>query len=182
MNEIWKTIPGSDNCRISNFGNVVKGVNQFIDIQSDAEGYLRCSFGGTVGRDRIHRLVAKMFVKNDDPENKKFVDHIDGNKQNNRADNLRWVTSKQNTQYAADMGKFSNPQKNIPVSAINTKTGKVVISNSQMSLCKKENLDDGSVNKVLKNKRITTHDWLIRYLTEENLKSLVDDLKECGVI
>lgn len=47
-----------------------------------------------VGSERLHRVVAKLFIPN--PENKPFIDHIDRNKHNNRVDNLRWCTSKEN--------------------------------------------------------------------------------------
>lgn len=44
----------------------------------------------------IHRLVAGAFIEN--PENKKEVDHIDRNRQNNNVANLRWVTHVENQQ------------------------------------------------------------------------------------
>ena len=47
-----------------------------------------------VGSERLHRVVAKLFIPN--PENKPFIDHIDRNKHNNRVDNLRWCTPKEN--------------------------------------------------------------------------------------
>lgn len=43
-----------------------------------------------------HRLLAQMFLKNDDPKNKTIVHHKDGNTQNNELDNLEWVSQKEN--------------------------------------------------------------------------------------
>lgn len=51
---------------------------------------------------RVHRLVAEAFVQN--TENLKCVDHIDCNKTNNRADNLRWCSHSQNMRYAQENG------------------------------------------------------------------------------
>ena len=54
-----------------------------------------------------------------------MVDHIDGNKQNNRADNLRWVTSGENTRYAAERGVFNNSPSKTPIIAVNVRTEEV---------------------------------------------------------
>lgn len=51
---------------------------------------------------KIHRLVAEAFVYNDDPINKTTVNHIDGDRSNNKSSNLEWVSYSENEKHAYD--------------------------------------------------------------------------------
>ena len=71
-----------------------------VKPQPNGKGYLRISIGGKLMF--VHRLVAEKYVPN--PENKPQVNHKDGNKLNNRADNLEWVSNQENRDHAVKNG------------------------------------------------------------------------------
>lgn len=82
----------------------------------------------------VHRIVAMAFV--DNPDNKPAVNHINGIKTDNRAENLEWVTAGENTSHAIRTGLF-NPrtQESKHLIALNKETGELrhFISTSQAS-------------------------------------------------
>ena len=57
----------------------------------------------------VHRLVAEAYILN--PLQKEQINHINGNKQDNRIENLEWVTAKENMIKAVEIGLFDNIKK-----------------------------------------------------------------------
>lgn len=107
MSEYWADIVGYEGMyQISNLGNVKslerlspQGhlVSERIMRQyKNNSGYkiVDLTKNGTRKHWLVHRLVAEAFVEN--PNGYNEVDHIDTNKDNNSADNLRWCTHSQN--------------------------------------------------------------------------------------
>jgi hypothetical protein len=125
VNELWKDVEGYEGLyKISNIGRV-RSVERYVksSIQSSGErlkkakilkpwnngkGYLVVTFkkDGERKNKYIHRLVAEAFIPN--PENKCDVNHIDGDKSNNKLYNLEWNTRQENAKHAWDNGLGAN--------------------------------------------------------------------------
>ena len=98
---------------VSDVGGRVKSVTKKSGVERElvtcvCNKYMMCS--GMA----VHRLVALAFVPN--PENKKYVDHIDGNRLNNDASNLRWVTAKENAANPITLARQKSNRKSHPMS------------------------------------------------------------------
>ena len=114
MTEIWKQIDGFKDYQVSNFGNVKsskKNRERILKPFKDKRGYSCVRLYENKERKHffVHRLVASMFICN--PDNKTQVNHIDGNKNNNRLDNLEWVTNDENMRHSWDIGLRKPPMK-----------------------------------------------------------------------
>lgn len=73
-----------------------------------SRGYHRVSFSikGKVKRYLVHRLVAKIYI--DNPDNKKYVNHINHIRADNRVENLEWVTHSENMIHCVKHGRGTN--------------------------------------------------------------------------
>jgi hypothetical protein len=103
MKEIWKDIAGYEGLyQVSNYGRFKSLGNNFARKEKSKKahirhnGYMRITLNKKGKRKSFatHRLVILAFKEN--PENKRTVNHIDGNKTNNYIDNLEWATHTEN--------------------------------------------------------------------------------------
>jgi hypothetical protein len=84
------------------FNNYTKTVYKKMRTNKTGYVYAQFHYNGTNHPVRLHRLVAQHFVPN--PDNLPEVNHKDGNKQNNCADNLEWSDRSQNVKHSFDTG------------------------------------------------------------------------------
>lgn len=125
MEEIWKDVVGYEGLyQVSNLGRVKSLARRRLMISQGntvfgAVHERILKFGASLGyqcvtlskngvheRIRVHKLVAKHFIPN--PEKKEQINHIDGNKHNNCANNLEWCTASENQRHAVDSGLRDN--------------------------------------------------------------------------
>jgi len=106
MTEHWQIIPDFDGkYLISKTGRVFSVfANKEMMLEKHRSGYLRVGLYKNHKQIHclIHRLVAETYI--DNPNKKLFVNHIDGNKQNNAVQNLEWVTASENQKHAYKIG------------------------------------------------------------------------------
>lgn len=91
-----KDIEGFENYQITDDGRVWSKKRKIFLSQVLTNGYKQIILykDGVYNNKKIHRLVAETFIPN--PDNKPEVDHINGDRADNRVENLRWCTHKEN--------------------------------------------------------------------------------------
>jgi NUMOD4 motif/HNH endonuclease len=155
MSEIWKPVPGYEGSyEVSNEGRIRSLAREvprlgtgkktihakIMTPQKNRGGYLQVVLrsDGKSKMNRIHRIVLSSF---DRPRDDMDVNHKDGNKENNRLDNLEWATRSENIAHgyrvlgrkSAFSGRFGKDHHNAKaVIGINQQTGDTVRFDSLM--------------------------------------------------
>lgn len=133
--EEWRDVIGLEGYQISNMGRI-RSVDRTIAVGShkrdivglilktnkDKDGYegVNLKIGGKSYRKKVHRLVAEAFI--DNPDNYPCIDHINGIRDDNRVENLRWCTVKMNANYELAKKNRSSAIKQSYVSNPNLRT------------------------------------------------------------
>ena len=116
INEEWRSVSGNANYQVSNIGRV-RNVKTEKILKPRVGGSGKCYFIVALYKDNtransyIHRHVAQEFI--DNPDSKKYVDHIDHNKTNNTVLNLRWVSNSENSMNRTKQANTSSKYKGV---------------------------------------------------------------------
>jgi hypothetical protein len=160
--EEWKRLKEFPKILVSNYGKVKTDDGVMLKIHTELQGYQRVTIKGKPLR--IHRLVAKAFIPN--PKKKRCVNHKNGNKADNRAGNLEWVTNRENSLLASKNGQLSSGKymTPTPIVAINIREGTEIEFVSQRDAARKLGINNSEINKCLRGYRKSSHGYKFKYL------------------
>ena len=152
--EQWREWPQDPRIKVSNKGNVVsykRGSGYPLKAWRNNCGYQ------VVNASRppqcVHRMVADTWL--DNPNHYRDVNHINGDKDDNRVENLEWVTHSQNIRHAYRSGLM----KTIPIRIV--ETGEVYESISECA--RRIGGDQGTISDCLAGKRSTHKGYHFEY-------------------
>ena len=166
MNIEWKKIiinNKNTDYSVSNQGEVRNDVTgRLLKQRSDNEyKVVSISIGnGVMKNKRVHRLVAEAFIPN--PENKKYVNHIDGIRYNNTIENLEWVTPSENAIHTRRSGLIG-VQKTRPVRQYNLNGDLMMTFNSATEAALECDCHQSKIVEVCKGNRRTAGNYQWRY-------------------
>ena len=175
-NEVWKQHYEFKYYQFSNYGRIkslnrkikskLKNVDGFINhkefikkVSVNNKGYATTTLCDNNKRKsiRIHKEVALLFI--DNPNDYNEINHIDGNKLNNKTNNLEWCSHNHNMKEASKLKLFKNIKKGInhpmhkKIAKIDIKSNKIIeIFYSLSEASKSVNGDSSYIAKCCKQK------------------------------
>ena len=166
----WKQIADFPNYEVSDTGLVRNKAEKILKFFITNSGYSVATLTNEKqkgAKRTVHRLVAKAFKEN--PEGLPEVNHIDGDKLNNKADNLQWCSSLQNTRHSIETGLkvYNNPTQGLKLKPRGEKGG-----SKYFGVCKPSNrkywlVRVQSQGKVIFQKCIPTELEAAKYYDEQ---------------
>ena len=184
FDEIWKAVKGFEGLyEVSNLGRV-KSLERRLQITSknrkpykkitsekilkqyvDRYRYMKVVLykNNKAHYFTVHRLVASAFVENTCKKN--AVDHIDCNRKNNHANNLRWVTTKENQMYSHKLGRQKWNAK--PIVAINS-LGERFYFDSQREAAQTIGVNQSNVARCINGQKNSVKGWKFEYGSYES--------------
>lgn len=180
--EKWKDLIGYEGLYIiSNYGRIISlprstTHGKLLIPQISKYGYYMQMLykNGKAKLCRVNRLVALTFI--DNPFNEPYVNHIDGNKLNNKVDNLEWCNQSHNQKEAWRLGLQKPSKKQRKIASDFAKTKRIRISQYDKSnnfIANFQSLTDASIklnipisciSRVCKGKRKYTHNFAFCYV------------------
>lgn len=160
----WRSNPNYPDIVISDTGRVMsykRGKWTELKPNNNGCGYYRVGIGHE-NPCYIHRLVAETYVSNPDPKTKTQINHINGNKADNRACNLEWCTPSENAKHAFATGLKHSAGKRIRIK----ETGEVFESEAECA--RHINGIQGNIASCLSNKRHTHRGYHFEYMEDES--------------
>ena len=162
---MWKLLEFTNNLySISDSGKVKNNkTGKILTPVKTHNGYFRVGLPCKLYR--IHRLVAESFIPN--PENKPFVNHINGVKTDNRVENLEWVTAKQNINHSWRIGlskpRYENIKQPKKVVQMDLQGNIIQTFNSLMDAERATGINNSGISKVCRGKQHITHGYKWRF-------------------
>ena len=160
--EQWRDWPQDPRIKVSNKGNVVScksGVCRPYKASHNTSGYQRVKTGDG-RRQFVHRMVAETWIDNPNPDYYTQVNHINGDKDDNRVNNLEWVTPSQNVRHAFRTGL--RKAEGTPIRIV--ETGEVF--ESQRECARRIGGDHGAIWGCLAGRRSTHLGFHFEYVKE----------------